>query len=74
MDESDLLCCIVHLNSFLAVGDFCCPLISYVNSLDQGHNVGPDLDPNGFIMTLIVFLKELFEKVHFEKMSIDSKK
>ena len=33
------------------------------------HVVGPDLDPN--CMTLMLFLKEFFEKVGFEKKSAD---
>ena len=32
----------------------------------DGQDIGPDLDPNLFD-TLIVFLKEPFEKVNFEK-------
>ena len=50
----------------------CCRLlITFANSLypDQARqNVGPDLDPNCFD-TLMVFLKEFFEKVDFEKIS-----
>ena len=33
-------------NSLPARGDFCCLLISFANSLDPDHFVGPDLDPN----------------------------
>ena len=36
------------LNSFLAIGDFCCLPISFPNSLDPDQdrqNLGPDLDP-----------------------------
>ena len=40
-------------------------LITFANSLDRQNN-GPDLDPN--YLTLLVFLKEFFEKVNFEKM------
>ena len=57
-----------EFNSFLATGDFCRLLITFTNSLvpDQDRqNVVPDLDPNR--LTLIVFLKEFFEKVNFEK-------
>ena len=36
------------------------------------HFVGPDLDPNR--LTLIVFLKEFFGKVNFEKISADDNK
>ena len=46
----------------------CCLLITFANSSDPDQarqNVGPDLDPN--CLTLMVFLKEFFEKVDFEK-------
>ena len=49
--------------------------ITFANSLDpdQGRqNVGPDLDPNSSD-ALIVFLKEFFEKVYFEKSADDNK-
>ena len=36
------------------------------NSQNVASVVGPDLDP--ICLTLIVFLKELFEKVNFEKI------
>ena len=55
-------------NSFLASGNFCHLLITFANSLDpdqDGSSVGPDLGPNR--LTLIVILKEFFEKVNFEK-------
>ena len=56
-------------NSFLAVT--CCLLIIFLeNSLDSdqnGQNVGPHLDPND--LTLIVFLKNIFEKVILLKKS-----
>ena len=45
------------------------------NSLepDQARqDVRPDLDPN--CLTLIVFLKELFEKLFFKKISADDKR
>ena len=48
--------------------NFCCLLITFANSLDPDQvrqNVGPDLDPN--CLTLMVFLKEFFEKINFEK-------
>ena len=48
-------------NSVLDGGDFCYLLIFFANSLDP--NVRPDLDP------LIVFLKEFFENVDFEKVN-----
>ena len=43
-------------------------LISFANSLDPDQEqqyVGPDLDPN--CLTQIVFMKEFYEKVNFEK-------
>ena len=46
----------------------CLLLITFVNSLDPDQarqNVGPYLDSNCLI--LMVFLKEFFEKVDFEK-------
>ena len=49
--------------------------ITFANRLDPnqaGQNIGPDLDPN--YLTLIVLLKEFFEKVDFEKESADNKK
>ena len=58
--------CLLTL-SLLAVT---CLLITFTNSLDPDQdqqNVGPDLDPS--CLTLIVFLKEFFEKVNFEKVS-----
>ena len=53
-------------HSFLASDD----LSSADNHCKQfeprsGQNAGPDLDPN--CLTLMVFLKEFFEKVNFEK-------
>ena len=48
-------------------------LTTFAKSLNQAQdvqNVGPDLDPNH--LTLIVFLKEFFEKVNFEK-KLDNK-
>ena len=56
------------VNSLLASGNFCYLLITFANSLnpDQDrHNVGPDLDPN--CLSLMVFLKEFFEKLFFVK-------
>ena len=43
-------------------------LITFANSLDPnqgGQNIGPNPDQN--CLTLMVFLKELIEKVDFEK-------
>ena len=43
-------------------------MITFANNLDPdqtGQNVGPDLDP--ICLTLMVFLKEIFEKVYYEK-------
>ena len=42
--------------------------ITIANSLDSDqalHFVGPDLDPN--CSTLMMFLKDIFEKINFEK-------
>ena len=50
-------------------------LITFANSLDPDqarHNVRPDLDPN--YLTLMVFLKEFFEKVDNEKNQQTTKK
>ena len=54
-----------------ASNNFCCPLVAFANSLDTDQDrqnvksVSPDLDLN--CDTLIVLLKEFFEKVYFEK-------
>ena len=56
------------INSFPASGDFCHLLITVAKSLDPDQarqNVGPDLDPN--FLTLMVFLKDFFEKVNFKR-------
>ena len=46
----------VMLTTFFSTsGNFCCPLITFANSLDPDQarqNVGPDLDPN--FLTLMV--------------------
>ena len=50
--------------------DFCPLLITFANSLEPDQdrqNVGPDLGLK--CLTLIVFPKEFFEKVNFEKVS-----
>ena len=50
-------------------------LITFTNDLDPDqarHSVGPDLDPNH--LTLIVFLIEFFENVHFKRKSTDDNK
>ena len=50
-------------------------LITSANSSDPDQaqqNVGPDLDPK--CLTLMVSLKEFFEKVDFDKKSPDNKK
>ena len=52
-----------------------CLLVSSSNSLDPvqtRQNVGPDLDPN--CLTLMVFLKEFFKKVDYEKNQQTTKK
>ena len=51
-------------------------LITFANSLnpDQDrHSVSPDLDPKWFD-TLIVFLKQFFQNINFEKKSLHSDK
>ena len=51
-------------------------LITFANSLDPDQarqNVGPDLDRKQFD-TLIVFLKEFFEKIDFEQIQQTTKK
>ena len=62
--------------SFFAKGDLCGLLIdTFANSLDTDQdrqNVGSDLDTNCFTL-LIVFLKEFFKKVDFEKKSEQTK-
>ena len=58
-----------YSNFFLASDDFWRLLISFANSLDpdqSGQNMGPDLNPELFD-SLIVQLKDFFEKVNFEK-------
>ena len=58
---------VLKVNSFLAIGYFCCLPITFASSFDPDQdqqNVSPDLDPNCF--TLSVFLEEYFEKVNFE--------
>ena len=48
--------------------------MTFANSLDPDQArqyVGPDLGTN--CLTLMVFLKEFFEKVFFEKQSADDK-
>ena len=57
------------LQEFRTLSDkFCCPLITFANTLDPDQarqNVGPDLNPNLFDI-LMVFLKENFDNVNFE--------
>ena len=57
-------------NYFLASDNFCRLLIIFSNSLDQDQdrqNFGIDLVPKSKLLdTLIVLLKEVFEKVDFE--------
>ena len=50
-------------------------MITFANSLDPDQarqNIGPDLDLN--CLTMMVFLKEFFEKVYFEKISKNHEK
>ena len=51
-----------HFNTFLASGDLCKQF-----GLRSGLTVGSGLDQN--YLRLIVFLKEFFEKVIFEKLT-----
>ena len=47
----------------------CRLLITFANSLDPNQAqqfVGPDLDPN--CLTLMVFLKDIFEKKNFDEL------
>ena len=47
----------------------CRLLITFANSLDPNQAqqfVGPDLDPN--CLTLMVFLKDIFEKENFDEL------
>ena len=63
------------INSFPASSDLCRLLITFANSLDPDQarqNVRPDLDPN--CLTLMVFLKEFFEKVILKKNPQPTKK
>ena len=53
---------------FLTSGDFCHLMMTFINSncLDPDpDSVGPDVDPNQ-LTTLIVPLKEFFEKVNLK--------
>ena len=53
---------------FYNVSLIICLLVTFTNSLDPDkarQNVGPDLGPN--CLTLMVFLKEFFEKEDFEE-------
>ena len=55
-------------NCFHVRGNFCHQLITFANCFDPDQdrqNVGPDLDPNS--LTLIVVLKEIFEKLNLKK-------
>ena len=68
--------CLLSLNSdcqwqlLLSADDLCKQLYP-----DQaGQNARLDLHPNCLTLSLIVFLKEFFEKVNFEKISADDKK
>ena len=65
---------VVHLEHYLFISK-CRLLITFANNLEPDQtrrNVRPDLDPD--CETLIVFLKDFFEKVDFEKKSADDKK
>ena len=59
----------IFLTSYLASGYFCRLLIAFANSLEPDQdrqNVGPDLDPNGLTL-LIVILKEFLKKLILKK-------
>ena len=59
----------------LASGNLCSLLITFANSLEPDQdrqNVSPELDQP--FDALIVFLKEFFEKVYFEKSQHTTKK
>ena len=58
----------MFLSSFDSLPTECHLLITFANNLDPvqaRQNVGPNLGPN--CLTLMVFLKEFFERVDFEK-------
>ena len=56
-----------ELNSLPASDNLCRPLILFANNLDPDHD-----GQNGFSPR--AFLKEIFEKVNFEKKSSDDNK
>ena len=62
-----------NVSSFPASGHFCRLLIIFANSLEQDQAIGPDLDPKLFD-TLVVVLKEFFEKVNLKKNQQTTKK
>ena len=69
-------CSFFSLKGIPLSGNFCLLLITFANSLDPDEDqhkvyVGPHLDPNGLTLTLIVFQKEFFEKIDFEKSAED---
>ena len=72
--ELRTLCLLGQFVLYLFVS-WCRLLMTFANSLDSDQarqNVGPELDPN--CLTLMVFLKEFFRYVDFEKKSADDKK
>ena len=58
---------VVATNSFLASSNFCRQLITFTNSLDPDQNEQNVFQRSGSKLfdTLIVVLKEFFEKVNF---------
>ena len=57
----------LSFNSFPGSGDFCQLLKTFANSLDPDQACKKlwDQDPNCLTLTLMVFLKDFFEKVNF---------
>ena len=69
-----VLCILLNFIYFLSLSVVC--LITFAKSLgpDQTRqNLGPDLDPN-CLTPIKAFLKEIFEKVDFEKKQQVTKK
>ena len=68
--RTDRTSCLWHYNSYIPYLTLLVRLLSSAyylsNSLNSDQEKGgPDLDPN--CLTLMVFLKEFYEKVNFEK-------
>ena len=54
-----------HVHNNFLISYYCRLPITFANSLGPDQNVWPELDHN--CLTLMVFLKEFFEKVDSEK-------